>query len=60
MGSPVPRVEAFEVRVALQDPPDRIERIVLTNQDAVRQVDIGFNSDARLLGLGVLGMRLIP
>jgi hypothetical protein len=59
-GSPVPRAEAFEVRVTLQHSPDGIERIVLITQDAVRPVDIGMNSDTRLLGLGVLGMTLIP
>jgi hypothetical protein len=59
-GSPMPRAEAFEVRVALQNSPDSIERIVLITQDAVRPVDIGMNNDTRLLGLGVLGMALIP
>jgi hypothetical protein len=60
LGSSVPRVEAFEVLVPLKDSPDRLERIVLLTQDAVRPVDIGMNNDARILGLGVLGMRLIP
>jgi hypothetical protein len=59
-GSAVPRVEAFEARVLLQDPPDSFERIVLMTQDAVRPIDIGMNNDTRLLGLGVLGMRLMP
>jgi Family of unknown function (DUF6311) len=40
-GRAVPRIEVFEVRVLLQDPPDGIERIVLTTQDAVRPLDIG-------------------
>ena len=60
LGSSVPRVEAFEVRVPLQGSPDGIEKIVLITQDAVRPVDIGMNNDARLLGLGVRDIRLIP
>jgi hypothetical protein len=60
LGTALPRLEAFEVRVPLQDTPDGIERIVLITQDAVRPVDIGLNGDPRMLGLGVLGMTLIP
>ena len=60
LGRAVPRVEAFEVRVPLQDLPDGLERIALITQDAVRPVDIGLNSDTRLLGLGLQGMTLIP
>ena len=60
LGSSMPRVEAFEVLVPLKDFPDGLERIVLLTQEAVRPVDIGMNNDARILGLGVLGMRLIP
>jgi hypothetical protein len=59
-GRAVPRIEVFEVRVLLQDPPDGIERIVLTTQEAVRPVDIGLNTDSRLIGLGVQGMTLVP
>ena len=59
-GRAVPRIEVFEVRVLLQDPPDGIERIVLTTQDAVRPIDIGLNTDSRLIGLGVQGMMLVP
>jgi Family of unknown function (DUF6311) len=60
LGSAVPRIEVFEVRVLLQEPPGGIERIVLTTQDAVRPVDIGLNSDGRLIGLGAQGMTLVP
>jgi hypothetical protein len=60
VGSSAPRAEAFDVRVALQDSPDGIERIALVTHDAVRPVDIGINSDGRLLGLGILGVTLIP
>jgi hypothetical protein len=60
LGTALPRLEAFEVRVPLQDTPEGIERIVLITQDAVRPVDIGLNGDTRMLGLGVLGMTLIP
>jgi hypothetical protein len=60
LGSAVPRIEVFEVRVLLQESPGGIERIVLTTQDAVRPVDIGLNSDGRLIGLGVQGMTLVP
>jgi hypothetical protein len=60
LGSSVPRAQVFEERVPLQDSPDRLERIVLITQDAVRPVDIGMNNDTRILGLGVLGMTLIP
>jgi hypothetical protein len=60
LGTALPRVEAFEVRVPLQDSPDGIERIVLITQDAVRPIDIGLNGDPRMLGLGVRGIALIP
>jgi hypothetical protein len=50
LGSPVPRARVFEVRVPLQDFPNGMERIVLITQDAVRPVDIGMNSDTRMLG----------
>ena len=60
LGSSVPRVEVFEVRVPLQGSPDGIEKIGLITQDAVRPVDIGMNNDTRLLGLGVRDIRLIP
>ncbi len=60
LGSSVPRVEAFKVRMPLQDSPDGLQRIVLITQDAVRPVDIGLNSDGRVLGLAVLGVRLVP
>jgi Family of unknown function (DUF6311) len=59
-GDVVPRAETFEARVLLQDPSKDIERIVLVTQDAVRPIDIGMNSDTRLLGLGVLDIRLVP
>jgi hypothetical protein len=59
-GSALPRAETFEVQVPLQESPDHIEQIVLITQDAVRPIDIGMNSDPRILGLGVLGMTLIP
>ena len=60
LGAAPPRVEVFEVRVPLQDSPDGIERIVLITQDAVRPIDIGMNNDPRILGLGVVGMTLMP
>ena len=59
-GRPVPRVEAFELQVPLEDAPDGIERIILITQDPVRPVDIGLNNDARMFGLGVRGVTLIP
>ncbi len=59
-GNSSARAEVFEVRVPLQHLPDSIERIVLITQDAVRPVDIGMNSDSRLLGLAVLGVTLVP
>jgi len=58
--SPTPMLKEFEVRVPLQNSSDQIEKIVLITQDAVRPVDIALNGDTRLLGLGVLGMALIP
>jgi hypothetical protein len=60
LGSSAPRVEAFEVRMPLQYSSDGIERIALITQDAVRPIDIGLNQDTRMLGLGILGMTLIP
>ena len=60
LGSAVPRAEVFEVQVPLHDAPDGVERIELITQDAVRPVEIGMNRDTRLLGLGVLGVTLIP
>ena len=48
------------MQVPLQDAPDGVERIELITQDAVRPVEIGMNRDTRLLGLGVLGVTLIP
>jgi Family of unknown function (DUF6311) len=60
LGSPVPRIEVFEVRVPLQGSPNDIETIVLITPDAVRPVDIGMNNDNRRLGLGVQSIRLIP
>jgi hypothetical protein len=60
LGSAVPRVEAFELQVPLQDALDGIERLVLITQDAVRPVDIGLNGDSRTFGLGIRGMTLIP
>jgi Family of unknown function (DUF6311) len=59
-GSSVPRVEAFELQVPLEEAPDGIERIVFITQDPVRPVDIGLNNDTRLFGLGVRGVTLIP
>jgi Family of unknown function (DUF6311) len=59
-GSSVPRVEAFELQVPLQEALDGIERIVLITQDPVRPVDIGLNNDTRPFGLGVRGVTLIP
>jgi len=60
LGSSVPRVETFELQVPLEDISDGIERIMLITQDAVRPVDIGLNADTRMLGLGIVGMTLIP
>jgi hypothetical protein len=60
LGSSVPKIEGFEVRVPLQGSPDGVENIVLITQDAIRPVDIGMNNDTRRLGLGVRSIRLIP
>jgi hypothetical protein len=60
LGSAVPRVETFELQVPLENTPDGIERLVLITQDPVRPVDIGFNNDTRMFGLGIRGMTLIP
>jgi hypothetical protein len=60
LGSSAPRVEAFEVRMPFQYSSDGIERITLITQDAVRPIDIGLNQDTRILGLGIIGMTLIP
>jgi Family of unknown function (DUF6311) len=59
-GGSVPRAEAFELQVPLEDAADGIEKIVLITQDPVRPVDIGFNNDTRMFGLGVRGVTLIP
>ena len=56
----LPRVETFEEQVLLQGATGGIERIELITSDAVRPVDIGFNDDTRVFGLGVVGMTLIP
>jgi hypothetical protein len=60
LGSLVPRVETFELQVPLEDISNGIERIMLITQNAVRPIDIGLNADTRMLGLGVVGMTLIP
>jgi hypothetical protein len=60
LGTPVPRVEAFELQVPLAATIDSIERIVLLTQAPVRPVDIGLNNDTRMFGLGLQGVRLIP
>jgi hypothetical protein len=59
-GNSVPRAEAFELQVPLENAPDGIARIVLISHDPVRPVDIGLNNDARTFGLGVRGVTLIP
>jgi hypothetical protein len=47
LGTVLPRVETFEVRVLVQDPPDGIERIIMITQDAVQPVDSGKEGEAR-------------
>jgi hypothetical protein len=59
-GSSVPRAEAFELQVPLENSPDGIARIVLITHDPVRPVDIGLNNDTRMFGLCVRGVMLIP
>jgi hypothetical protein len=59
-GSSVPRVEAFELQVPLEDTADGVARIFLITQDPVRPIDIGLNNDTRLIGLGVRGVTLLP
>jgi hypothetical protein len=60
LGSSMARVEMFKLQVPLADVSDGIDRIVLSTHNAVRPVDIGLNADTRMLGLGIVGMRLIP
>jgi hypothetical protein len=59
LGSSVPKVEVFEVRVPLQGSPNGVEKIVLITQDAVRPVDIGMNNDSRRLGFGIKSIKVI-